>query len=66
MLRTAWRCSDGWMLSKSLPCQQPLIAGHVPGDVAGVGHDLLVRRLGDEAALGLVEVALVVERQRAP
>ena len=32
--------------------------------LAGIGHDLLVGRLGDEALLGLVEVALVLERQR--
>ena len=46
-----------------LALQQPLVAGHVPGDVAGIGHDLLVGRLGDEAFLGLVEVTLVLERQ---
>jgi len=38
--------------------QQPAVAAHVPGDVAGVGHDLRVGRLGDEAALRFVEVAL--------
>ncbi len=43
--------------------EQPLVAAHVPGDVARVGHDLLVRRLGDEALLRFVEVALVAERQ---
>ncbi len=63
MLSTAWRCSEGWMLAKSWPRQQPLVAVHVPGDVARVGHDLLVRRLGDEALLRLVEVALVAEGQ---
>ena len=46
--------------------QQPLVALHVPGDVAGVGHDLLVRRRGDEALLRLVEIALVVEGQLRP
>ena len=36
---------------------------HVPGDVAGVGHDLEVRHRGDEAALQLIEVALIGERE---
>lgn len=31
--------------------------------MAGIGHDLLVGWLGDEALLGLVEVTLVLERQ---
>ncbi len=47
-----------------LVLQQPLVTAHVPGDVARIGHDLLVRRLGDEALLCFVEVALVGERQR--
>ena len=47
-----------------LVLQQPLVTTHVPGYLAGIGLDLLVRWLGDEALLGLVEVALVVEGQR--
>jgi len=43
--------------------EQPLVARHVPGDVARVSHDLHVRRLGDEALLRFVEVALVAEGQ---
>ncbi len=46
-----------------LALQQPRIAAHVPGDVAGVGHDFGVGRLGDEAFLGLVEIPLVLEGQ---
>ena len=33
-------------------------------DVTGIGLDLLIRRFGDEALLSLLEVALIVERQR--
>jgi hypothetical protein len=47
-----------------LALQQPLVAAHVPGHVAGIGHDLLVRRLGNEALLRFIEVALVLEGQR--
>jgi len=46
-----------------LSLEQELVARHVPGDVAGLGHDLLVVGRGDEALLGLVEVAPVGERQ---
>ena len=47
-----------------LAFQQEPIAGHVPGDVTGISHDLFVRRRGDEALPGLVEVPLVLEGQR--
>ena len=47
-----------------LVLQQPLVAAHVPGDVARIGHDLFIRRLGDEAFFRFVKVALVGERQR--
>jgi hypothetical protein len=37
----------------------------VPGHVARLGHDLLVGRCGNEAALGFleIEIALVLQRQ---
>ena len=44
--------------------QQELVALHVPRDMAGVGLDLELRHRRDEAALLLVEVARVAERQR--
>jgi len=44
--------------------QQELVAAHIPGHVAGVGHDLFVRRRGNEAALGFLKITLVLERQR--
>jgi len=43
--------------------QKELVAAHVPGDVAGIGHDLLVWRSGDEAFLGFVEIPFVLEGQ---
>ena len=46
---------------KVLVLQQEAVAFHIPGDVSGVGHDLLERRHGDQAALVLIEVALVLE-----
>ena len=45
---------------------EELEALHVPGDVAGVGHDHHVGHRGDEPALVLVEVAGVGERQSRP
>ena len=36
---------------------------HVPGDMAGIRHDLQVRHRGDQAPLLLVEVPRVGERQ---
>jgi hypothetical protein len=47
-----------------LVLQQPAVAAHVPGYLAGIGHDLRVGWLGDEAFLGFLEVAPVLERQR--
>ena len=46
------------MLSNSRSSFEELEALHVPGDVAGVGHDLQLGHRGDEAALLLVEVAV--------
>ena len=46
-----------------LALQQVLVAAHVPGHVAGFGHDLLVGRCGDKALLRFLEVAFVLERQ---
>ena len=46
-----------------LALQQEAVAFHVPGHVAGIGHDLLERRHGDQAALGFLEIALVLEGQ---
>ena len=37
---------------------------HVPGDVAGIGHDLQVLHRGDQALLLLLEIPRVGERQR--
>ena len=39
--------------------QEPAVAGHVPRDMTGVGHDLRVGRGGDEPPFRLVEIALV-------
>jgi hypothetical protein len=46
-----------------LVTQQEIVAAHVPGDVAGLGHDLPVGRRRDESALRFLEVAPVLERQ---
>ena len=61
MLSRAWRCSEGWMLSKSLPCSRKSQLSDVPGDAALVIHDLAVCRRGDEAAFGFLEILLVGE-----
>ena len=56
---------ERWMdAGEVLALQQPLVAAHVPGHMAGIGLDLLVRGLGDEALLGFIEIALVLEGQR--
>ena len=47
-----------------LALQQEFVTAHVPGDVTGIGLDLLVWRFGNKAFLGLLEVALILERQR--
>ena len=47
-----------------LPFQQEIVSAHVPGDVPGVGHDLLEARRSDEAAVVLREVVPVREGQR--
>ncbi|MCY1522326.1 hypothetical protein D9M68_571750 [compost metagenome] len=44
-----------------LAFEQVLVAAHVPGHVAGLGLDLLVRRSGDKAFLRFLEVALILE-----
>ena len=44
--------------------QQEIVARHIPGDVTAVGLDLPVRRRRDEAALRLLEITRVLERQR--
>ena len=51
------------MLSNSVLLVEELEALHVPGDVAGVGHDLQLRHRGDEALLLLLEVPGVGEGQ---
>jgi len=43
---------------------QEVESGLVPGYVAGIGHDLPVRHLGDEALLLLVEIAGIGEGKR--
>jgi hypothetical protein len=48
-----------------LAVHEPLVALHVPGDVAGLGHDLFVVGGCEEALFRLVEVALVFERQES-
>ena len=48
-----------------LVLQQEFITAHVPGDVAGIGHDLFVVRRSDEAALRFLKIPLIFERQRA-
>ena len=48
---------------KILALQQPLIAFHVPGNMACIGHDLLVGRRLQETALAFREIALILERQ---
>ena len=45
-----------------LALEQEFVTTHVPGDVAGLSHDLLVRRRSDEAALGFLKIALIIER----
>ena len=51
------------MLSNSSVLVEELEALHVPGDMAGVGHDLQFRHWRDEALLLLFEVPLVGEGQ---
>ena len=51
---------------KILALHEPVVALHVPGHVAGIRHDLLVRRRRDEALLLLRKVPLVGEGQRGP
>ena len=43
---------------------EEVVVGPVEGDVAGVGHDLALRALGDQPARLFLEVAGVVEGQR--
>ena len=46
------------MLGKSLPCSSHLVAAHVPATWPASALILFVGRLGDEALLGIVEIAL--------
>ncbi|MEY4354261.1 MAG: hypothetical protein RLZZ609_2502 [Cyanobacteriota bacterium] len=45
--------------------KQKCIAAHIPGHIAGFGPDLLVVGRCDEAALGFLKVALILEWQAA-
>jgi hypothetical protein len=49
-----------------LSLKQPLVAPHVPGNMAGLCHDLLVRRRGDEAFLLFLEVPFILEGKAGP
>ncbi|MNP33851.1 hypothetical protein D3C76_1271130 [compost metagenome] len=48
---------------KVLAAEQEVIAAHVPGDIPGIGHDLVVGRCSDEAFPGFFKIALVCERK---
>ena len=47
-----------------LTFQQKPIAAHVPSDVAGIGHNLLIWRSGNEPFFCLFKVTLVAEWKR--
>ncbi|MNY42837.1 hypothetical protein D3C86_1777630 [compost metagenome] len=48
---------------KVLAAEQEVIAAHVPGDISGFGHDLVVGRCSDEAFPGFFKIAFVGERK---
>ncbi|MNI28053.1 hypothetical protein D3C73_818160 [compost metagenome] len=43
--------------------EQEVIAAHVPGDISGFGHDLVVGRCRDEAFPGFFKITFVRERK---
>ena len=47
-----------------LVLEKPLVAFHVPGNVPGLGHDLLVVGRGDEPPFCFLGIALVFKGQR--
>ncbi len=69
LVETVVHIEDGLALQRRMDAveivamQQPFIAAHVPGDMAGLGHDLLVFGCRDETALLFFEVTLVLEWQ---
>jgi hypothetical protein len=46
-----------------LALQQPLVAAHVPGDMARLSHNLFVIGGCDKPLFLLLEIPLVIERQ---